>query len=136
MAAQGGAGVLIRPYINGTATTLGGSRQKSIKLNNEVVDVTTSDSSGRWQELLGGVATKKLEVSVSGVLQGSSVEKTTIMNAVINGTPLTTDVVIPGLGTFNGSFFWTDYDVQAEHNKEIPYTCTIVSSGAITFTPA
>jgi TP901-1 family phage major tail protein len=133
MAASGGAGLLVRAYINGVATTIGGSRQKSVKINNDTVDVTNSDSAGRWQELLGGVAVKKLEVSVSGVLLGTSVDKF-IANSALNGSVVQFDIVVPGLGTFSGNFIISDYDVSTEHAKEIPFTCTIMSTGVITFT--
>jgi TP901-1 family phage major tail protein len=133
MAATGGAGLLVRAYINAVPTTIGGSRQKSVKINNDSVDVTNSDSVGRWQELLGGVAIKKLEVSVSGVLLGTSVDKF-VANAAINGTLVQFDVVVPGLGTFSGNFIITDYDIATEHAKEIPFTCTIMSTGVITLT--
>lgn len=133
MAASGGAGILVRPYINGVATTIGGARKKDMKINNDTVDVTTSDSSGRWRELLGGVAVKDIEVSVSGVLQGSSVDKF-IVNAVLNGSIVQTDLVVPGLGTFSGNFIYTDYDPSGDHDKEIDYTVNIRSTGVITFT--
>ncbi len=132
MSANGGAGLLLRPYVSGVPTTMAGLRTKSVKVNNDVVDVTNSDSAGRWQELLTGVAVKKLEVSGSGVLTGSSLDRT-IVNAVLAGTPTQMDIVVPGLGTFSGVFVMTDYDTTTEHNKEIVYSVTIQSTGAITF---
>lgn len=132
MAATGGAGMLIRAYINGVATTIGASRQKSLKINNEPVDVTNSDSPGRWRELLGGVAVRQIEASIEGVLLGTSVDKF-VANAAITGTMVQFDIVIPGLGTFSGNFVISEYDVSTEHNKEIPYSATIKSGGLVTF---
>jgi TP901-1 family phage major tail protein len=67
MPAFGGKDILIRPYINGAPTTLTGLRTKSIKVNNELVDITNSDSPNRWRELLAGVGMRSMSISGQGV---------------------------------------------------------------------
>ena len=132
MAATGGAGMLIRAYINGVATTIGGSRQKSITIGNDPVDVTTSDSASRWQELLGGVAIRKFEVSVEGVLQGNFVDKF-VVNAAMSGNPVQFDIIAPNLGTFSGNFIITNYKADAEHTDAAKFSCSIMNTGSVTF---
>src|SRR5260221_3234451 len=88
-----------------TSTTLTGLRTKQIKINNDIVDVTNSDSAGRWRELLTGAGTRSVEVTGAGVPLASAIEKTTL-NVVMAGGALTTDLVVPGVGTFTGVFVY------------------------------
>lgn len=70
MVAQKGRLVLIKVESapsSGTFLTVGGLRTKSVKINNEMVDVTTDDSDGA-RKLLEGAGVNSLEVAGSGVV--------------------------------------------------------------------
>ena len=56
MAAQKGSDVLIKIAVSGSQVTVGGLRSSSITLNDEMVDISTKDSSNN-RELLpqGGI---------------------------------------------------------------------------------
>lgn len=133
MAASGGAGVLVQALINGVYTTIGGTREKSLKLNAQEVDVTNSDSAGRWRELIGNVGVKSLDADVSGVVLGTAEQKF-LINAAMNGTQVTMKVVIPGVGAFEGPFLLSAADWASKHDDAIPYAFTVKSAGALSFT--
>jgi TP901-1 family phage major tail protein len=131
MPAFGAKDILIRPYVGDEPTTLTGLRTKEIKINNETVDVTNADSADRWRELLTGVGTRSVEVTGSGVPQTSAIEKATL-NMVMAGGALTTDLVVPNVGTFTGTFVYVSFRYSGEHKGEAVYDITLQSSGPVT----
>ena len=131
MPAFGAKDILIRPYVSGSPTTLTGLRTKQIKINNDIVDVTNADSSNRWRELLAGVGTRSMEVTGSGVPLTSAIEKTTL-NTALAGGALTTDVVVPNIGTFTGTFVYASFQYSGDHKGEAVYDVTLQSSGPVT----
>lgn len=133
MAASGGAGVLVQALINGVYTTIGGTREKSLKLTTQEVDVTNSDSVGRWRELIGNVGVKTLDADISGVSLGTAEQKF-LTNAALNGMTVTMQIIVPGVGTFQGPFLLSAADWASKHDDAVPYSFTIKSAGALTFT--
>lgn len=131
MPAFGAKDILIRPYVSGAPVTLTGLRTKEIKINNETVDVTNADSPDRWRELLTGVGTRSVEVAGSGVPLTSAIEKTAL-NTVMAGGALTTDLVVPNVGTFTGTFVYASFQYRGEHKGEAVYDITLQSSGPVT----
>ncbi len=130
MPAFGAKDILIRPYVGDAPTTLTGLRTKQIKINNETVDVTNADSADRWRELLTGVGTRSVEVTGSGVPLTSAIEKATL-DTVMAGGALTTDLVVPSVGTFTGTFVYVSFQYSGEHKGEAVYDITQQSSGPV-----
>lgn len=133
MAASGGSGLLLRPYVSGSPVTMAGLRTKSIALNSEPIDITNSDSVGLWKELLSTSGVRSASVSGSGVLLGQPIDRTVAL-AVMNGTVVQMDIVVPGLGALSGNWKATSFKGSGEYNKEIVYDVTLESSGVITLT--
>jgi TP901-1 family phage major tail protein len=131
MPAFGAKDILIRPYVGSVPTTLTGLRTKQIKINNETVEVTNADSADRWRELLTGVGTRSVEVTGSGVPLTSAIEKATL-NTVMAGGALVTDLVVPNVGTFTGTFVYVSFQYSGEHKGEAVYDVTLQSSGPVT----
>ncbi len=59
MAAQKGKDLLLKIDQSGGFITIGGLRTRRISLNAEPVDITHSDSIGRWRELLSGAGVRR-----------------------------------------------------------------------------
>lgn len=134
MAAQKGREVLIKIDIGGVDTTIGGMRQKSMALNDSQVDVTDSDSAGRWRELLAAAGVKSMSISGSGVFKdtASEVALLTHWNA---GTHPTMQFIVPSLGTFEGPFA-VNLQYQGQHDGELQFSASFDSAGEVTFTAA
>ena len=67
MAVSSARDVLILYKHNDIFEPVIGMRSNSISFNSEAVDVTHSQSSGNWRELLSGGGVKKAQITGSGV---------------------------------------------------------------------
>lgn len=135
MAAQKGRDVLIKMQISGTYTSIGGLRQKSMRLSNGHSDVSDSDSLGQWREMLAGTGLKTMSVSGGGVFKDSASEGTVLSNFLASATP-NFQFIVPGMGTFQGAFVITGMDAGGGHDSEVSYSMSFESAGEITFTAA
>lgn len=137
MAAQPGKSILIKIDTTGGGVfgTIGGMRSKSITLNKETVDVTDSDSTDQWRELLTGAGVKTCSISGSGVFKDSA-------NEALVKTNYFTDVIaayqfiVPDFGTLEGPFDITSIEYSGEYNGEVQFSMSFESAGQITFTAA
>lgn len=134
MAAQKGSLVLIKVDVSGTQTTIGGLRSSTITLNDEMVDVTTKDSSGS-RELLPQGGTQSVTISGSGVFTDAASESTVRSNFA-SGSLATYNFIVPDLGTYAGSFMISSLEYAGEYNGEATYSLTLESSGTVSFTAA
>jgi TP901-1 family phage major tail protein len=115
-----------------TFTAVAGLRTKTVSFNKETVDITNSDSANNWRELLAGAGIKTLDVSGSGVFTDSTVEGN--LRADMFGSVFSNyQIVIPGLGTFEGAFDMPTLEYAGEHNGEATYSMSLASAGEITF---
>jgi len=137
MAAQPGKDVLIKVDSDGAGTfvTIGGMRSKSISLNSETVDVSDSDSTNRWRELLAGAGLRSATVTGSGVFKDSAGEED-VRGYFFAGTHEDYQFIVPDFGTIEGAFQVTAIDYAGEHNGEATYSMTFESAGELTWTAA
>lgn len=133
MAAQRGKDVLIRTVVSAAMTTIGGMRTKTLAINSETVDVSDSNSTNEWRELLANAGIKSMTITGAGVFKDSTAENT-IVAAVLAGTIIQMEFVYPGLGTFAGSFQVSQAELSGEYNAEAAFSFTFESAGEITFT--
>lgn len=136
MAAASGRNILIR-IKNDVATPafvpFVGLQTKNISMNGEIVDITHSDSSGQWRELLPSGGIKSLSVSGGGVSQ----DKPTLVvlqDALFDGTLRDTEMVVPGFGTIACKCAVTAFTIPGEYNGEVRFELSLESSGVVTFT--
>lgn len=135
MAAQKGSDILVKVDTTGAGNyvTIGGMRSRAISFNAETVDVTDSDSAGKWRELLAGAGIKSATITGSGVFKDSASEgsvRSNFFNQVITNHQF----IIPDFGTIQGAFQTTSLDYAGEHNGEMTFSMTFESSGQLTFT--
>lgn len=137
MAAQKGSALLLKIGDGASSevfTTVGGLRSTSITQNDEIVDVTTKDSSSK-RELLANGGVQSLTISGSGVFTDSASE-TTLEEAFGKSALTNYEVFIPDFGTYKGAFQISSLEYAGEYNGEVTYSVTLESSGTITFTAA
>lgn len=136
--AQAGKDLLIKVKNDAGSPTLVamvGLRTKSIKFNAEIVDITNSDSTNSFRELLGGVGVKSMSTSGAGVAQNFAAIEV-LRDMMFDGTLRDCEVVIPGLGTAACKCKISALELGGEHNKELTFSATLESSGDITWTAA
>ncbi len=134
MAAQKGSALIMRVGNGGspeTFTAVAGLRSTSLTVNNESVDVTNKDSSGK-RTLLAAAGVQSISVSGSGVFTDAASETTVKTNALAD-TQNNYQFFMPDFGTFTGAFQITSLEYAGEYNGEVTYSISFESAGAITF---
>ena len=119
----------------GAGGTLAGVRTTSIKLNDEEVDITTKDSAG-WRELGEAFGTQSVDIEVEGIFSNSATYETFQGYAqarTINGFQLIS-AAAADTDAVSGLFQITGFTINQPLNAETTFSCTLKSSGTITFT--
>ena len=137
MAAQKGSDILIKVDSDGIGTfvTVGGMRSKSISFNAETVDVSDSDSTNKWRELLAGAGLKSATITGSGVFKDSAGEED-VRGYFFSQTIVDYQFIVPDFGTIEGAMQTSSIDYAGEHNGEATYSMTFESAGELTWTAA
>lgn len=135
MANQAGRSMAIsvESAVADTYNAFGGVTSRSIRMNGQTIDVTDSDSTDLFQELLDGGGVKSVEISFSG---HSKDDAAVMRSKVIYLTGALNDwrAVIPSFVQIDGIFQITSFEFSGNHDGAVDYSITIQSSGKPTFT--
>ena len=118
-------------------STLCGLTTRNLTLDGAAVDVTTiaCDGSGdpAWREMAQGV--RQMSFSGSGYFQ-TKTQSVALIEAKMDGSGIKNfQVIVPGLGTFQGPFMIGSVGVSAEvGGGAVAQSLELSSSGKITFT--
>jgi TP901-1 family phage major tail protein len=115
-------------------TTVADCREHSFVRNNEQVDITNK-SSNAFRTLLEGAGTKSLDITMSGAMTNDTAFETLQGYAFANSINVMSMQYADG-DTIEASFAVSSFTVGGVHNGEQTFSCTLQSSGAITFTAA
>lgn len=110
--------------------TIPGVRQKTITRNGAAIDVTADENLG-VRTLLDVSSQDNLDLGLSGIT------KVKTLQVDWHAGNRTKEVVItyPDGSTLSGEFFLQDYVDTAPYNEAITFEATLLSTGAVTFTP-
>lgn len=134
MAAQRGKDLLLKAEDGaGAFVTIAGLRTRALSLNAELVDVTHSESAGRWRELLDGAGIKRATLTGAGIFKDAASD-TLARQLFFDGALRSWQIVIPDFGTIAGPFQLTRLEYKGEHNGELGFDLTLESAGALSFT--
>ena len=137
MTAQSGKDLLIKIGDGGspeTFTTAAGLRATTLAFNAQTVDITNSDSTDMWRELLAG-GVRSATISGSGVFKDAAGDEA-VRASFFNQTLANWQIVIPSFGTVEGAFKVTQLQYDGPYDGELKVSMTLASAGALTFTPA
>ena len=137
MPAQKGRLLLIGIGDGATAeafTNIAGLRSKTLTLNNESVDITTSDEAP-WRALLGDTGLRSMSVSGSGVFQDDAAINA-IEDLVMSGLLNNFEITFENGDVFAGAFQVTSFEYGGEHTAEQTYSMSLESSGTMVLTRA
>lgn len=137
MAAQKGKDLLLKVDADGLGafTTVAGLRSRGIAFNAETVDVTHTESTGRWRELLEGAGIKSARVTGAGIFKDAASDAI-VRGYVFNGTIRRWQIVVPDFGVVEGPFQITACELTGRHDAEVAFDLTLESAGELTFTAA
>ena len=135
MGAQRGKDLLLKLDSDGAGTfvSVAGLRARRIAFNAEAVDVTDSDSAGRWRELLEGAGMRRAGLSGGGIFRDGASDAA-VREIFFAGAIRDWQVVIPDFGTLSGPFQLTALEYAGEHAGEVSYEMALESAGALNFT--
>ncbi len=134
MAAQRGKDMLLKVRDNASAfITVAGLRSRRISFNAEAVDITHSESAGRWRELLSGAGVKRANLTGAGVFKDDTSDLL-IRQTFFDGVIRDWRVIIPDFGTIEGAFQIATLEFRGEHQGEVTFDMTLESAGALSFT--
>ena len=136
MAAQKGKDLLLKVDDgSGAFVTIAGLRARRIAFNTETVDVTDTESAGRWRELLDGAGVQRAALSGSGIFKDAASDEA-VRGLFFNGAIVAWQVIVPDFGTVGGPFQVTALEYAGNHDGEITFELALESAGALTFTGA
>ena len=131
MAVQKGRDLLLKIDKSGSFVTVGGLRAKRLAFNAEMVDVTDSESSGRWRELLGGAGVQRAAVSGQGLFKDQEADAL-VRAAFFAGNLLSWQLILPDFGTITGLFQIAGLTYSGAYNGEVQFEIALESAGALT----
>lgn len=137
MAAQKGKDLLLKVDSTGMSTfiTVAGLRSRTLAFNAQTVDITHTESSGRWRELLAGAGVRSARLSGAGLFKDEASDEA-VRSLFFNGTIRAWQLVIPDFGTVEGPFQITALELAGNHDGELTFDLALESAGALVFTSA
>jgi TP901-1 family phage major tail protein len=112
--------------------TVAGLRTRQLAFNTETVDVTNSESAGRWRELLAGVGVRHAGITGSGVFKDEASDAR-LRQVFFDGDIRTYQVIVPDFGRIEGAFQITSLEYRGEHTGEVTFEIAFESAGALSF---
>lgn len=134
MAAQKGKDLLLKLDADGGGSfiTVAGLRSKRLAFNSETVDVTDSESAGRWRELLGGSGVQRASMSGAGIFKDQASDAA-VRASFFSGAIGDWQFVIPDFGTVEGPFQITSLEYSGAHDGEVAFEIALESAGQVSF---
>lgn len=135
MPAQKGKDVLLRVDNGGTFISVAGLRTRRLTFNAQSVDITHSESAGRWRELLEGVGVRSASINGNGIFKDEASD-IYCRQLFFDGAIRTWQVTIPSFGIVSGLFQMVSLDYRGDHSGEVTFDLSLESAGALSFTAA
>lgn len=137
MSAQKGKDLLLKVDADGEGAfvTVAGLRSRAIAFNTETVDITHSESAGRWRELLSGAGARSARVTGAGIFKDAQSDEI-VRSSIFAGSIRDWQIVIPDFGTVSGPFQIAAFELSGRHDGEVAFELTLESAGEIAFAPA
>lgn len=133
MSAQKGKDLLLKAAdAGGVFTTVAGLRARQIAFNAEAVDVTHSESAGRWRELLAGAGMRRAAISGAGIFKDEASDAL-VRQIFFDGDIRNWQVVVPDFGTVTGPFQLSSLEYRGDHAGEVTFDLSLESAGQLTF---
>lgn len=133
MSAQRGRDLLLKLERDGTFRTVGGLRAKRLAFDAQTIDVTDSESAGRWRELLANAGVRRASVSGSGLFKDSAADAA-VRETFFAGDTARWRIVVPSFGTVEGPMQVTKLEYGGTFDGELSFEIAVESAGEIVFT--
>ncbi|MEW5421390.1 phage major tail protein, TP901-1 family [Amorphus sp. 3PC139-8] len=137
MGAQRGTDLVLKLDQTGSGSyvTVAGLRARRLSFNADTVDVTDTESAGRWRELLAGAGVRRASLSGSGIFKDATSDAA-VRTIFFAGAIRSWQVIVPDFGTVSGPFQLSGLDYAGNHDGEVTYEISLESAGELTFAAA
>jgi TP901-1 family phage major tail protein len=134
MVAQKGKDLLLKVDDDGLGAfvTIAGLRAKSLSFNAGTVDITHTESTGQWRELLAGAGIKSARITGSGVFKDAASDERA-RQLFFDGIIRDWQIIVPDFGTISGAFQITALEFSGNHDNEVSFELGLESAGALSF---
>jgi len=133
MSAQKGKDLLLKATDEaGALVSVAGLRTRRLALNADTVDITHSESVGRWRELLEGAGVRRASIAGAGLFKDAQSDAL-IRQIFFDGAIRPWQIVVPDFGVIAGPFQIVSLDYRGEHSAEVTFDIALESAGALTF---
>lgn len=132
MATVAGRNMQIK-YYNGTSyVVIGGAREYSIEIKNDLVETTSADDAG-IRKLLAGAGVNSITIKLSGVYVEDAAS-TAIRTDASTDAHRNYQLVVPGTSpkTYQGSFKVASFQEKGSYKDAVQYEMTLESAGVVT----
>ena len=115
-------------------TNLCGIQTRSFNMSANDVDTTIPDCTnpGATPQKTGVPGIKNRTFTGSGTFVAGA-NQTAFMAYVTNATVFNAKVIVPGLGTFTGAWYVTDFTLNGDQEGTMGFDGTFMAGGALTF---
>lgn len=110
-----------------------GVREKSLSINGEPVNVTADNNNG-IRELLAEDAEVSVDIELSGVTKDSVFREAKLAGGA--SLRATATLTYSDGDVMSGTFQLGNYSEGQPYNEAVTFTATLMSTGAVTYTPA
>jgi TP901-1 family phage major tail protein len=114
---------------------LGSLRARGLAFNAATVDITHTESTDQWRELLANAGARSARVNGGGIFKDAASDET-VRGLFFSGAIRNWQVVIPDFGTVAGAFQVTALEYSGSHDNELTFELSLESAGALSFTAA
>lgn len=135
MAAQKGNNFLLQIGNGATPevfTTVAGATTNSFEVNNDVIDITTKDTS-RFREIMNEGGMTSFSTTIQGIWKGDA-GALLLRNGVFNSSVKNAKLIFEDGSTISGPFHFTSYSVTGEHHGAVQFSATLNGAGTLSFT--
>lgn len=105
-----------------------GAKTKTMKINNNPIDITTDGASGYQTLLETDVANSSIDLSVDGLVSDAHL----LTHALQRNLPVDVVVLIPQYTDVSFRALLTSFDLGFPHDNAVTFSATLKSSGAFT----
>jgi TP901-1 family phage major tail protein len=135
MTAQKGKDLLLKVDADGAGDfiTVAGLRARTLAFNATPVDITHTESAGRWRELLAGAGIRTARISGSGIFKDAASDET-IRELFFAALIRRWQLLVPDFGTLEGLFHISALEYAGQHDGEVTFEMSLESAGELSFT--
>lgn len=112
-------------------TTVAGATTNSFEVNNDVIDITTKDTT-RYREILNSGGMTTFSTTIQGIWKGDTGAQA-LRDAVFDSAVQNARLIFEDGSTITGPFHFTSFSFTGEHHGAVQFSATLNNAGELTW---